>query len=403
MEDNALRLSAALAYYSIFSVAPLLIIAIGLAGWFFGADAVRGELDQQLRGMVGREAAQAVQSMVQSASKPSESLTATLMGLFILLVGASGVFGQLKDALNTIWEVKPRAGISLWPFLRERLLSFGIVLVIGFLLLVSLVLTALLSAFNRWIEVILRLPDWLWGGAGLLISLAVVTVLFALIFKVLPDANIDWHHVWIGALATGILFEIGKFLLGLYLGSESTASSYGAAASVVLLLLWIYYASCILLFGAEFTKVYAASIGPQPEPSELAEPVTTEARIQQGLEPHGALHQPPRESLPLVFGAFPLAGRAGGDELPSPPRHTSTAASLAAALGCGLAIGIVSRVVEDRVARDPRRQFRVGTRALGVAALLFFGRIMQRFLQGRRHPLPRGLLKLGRTLRHAFP
>jgi membrane protein len=283
LDDGALRLSAALAYYSIFSIAPLLVIVIGTVGWFFGADAVRGELQGQLSGMVGPQSAQVIESMVASASRPSDSKLAMLFGVVILLVGASGVFGQLKDALNTIWKVKAKSGVGIWLMLREHLLSFGMVLVIGFLLLVSLMLSSLLSAFSHWIERILALPSWLWGGAALLISFAVVTLLFAVIFKVLPDVQIDWKHVWIGSATTAVLFEIGKFLLGLYLGRESTASTYGAAGSVVLVLLWVYYASCILLFGAEFTKVYADSKGDAPPPEKLAEAITTEDGTPLGL------------------------------------------------------------------------------------------------------------------------
>lgn len=241
MEDNVLRLSAALAYYSysIFSIAPLLVIALGIAGWVLGPDAVRGHLDDQLRAMMGPEAAKAVQSLVQSASKPSDSAWATAIGFLTLLLGASGVFGQLKDALNTIWEVKALRSSGLFGFVKERLLSFGMVLVIGFLLLTSLVLTTALAALMKYFGGMFPISEAAVGITGFVVSAGIVTTLFALIFKVLPDANVCWRHVWIGAAVTALFFEIGKFLLGFYLGRQSTASSYGAAGSVVLVLLWV--------------------------------------------------------------------------------------------------------------------------------------------------------------------
>lgn len=283
MEDKALRLSAALAYYSIFSIAPLLIIAISLAGLVLGEEAVRGQLDDQLTGYVGAQAAAGMQSMIKSASKPASSWVGAIVGFATLLLGASGVFGQLKDALNTIWEVKAKGGVGIWGFMRERLLNFGMVLVIGFLLLTSLMITTALAALNGYFESRLGIPPFFGGLIAFIASLAVVTTLFALIFKVLPDAQIEWRNVWTGALVTALLFEIGKFGLSYYLGRESTASSYGAAGSVVLILLWVYYASCILLFGAEFTQVYARESGPRIIPSPGAVAVTKEGRAQQGL------------------------------------------------------------------------------------------------------------------------
>jgi membrane protein len=378
MENNALRLSAALAYYSVFSIAPLLVLSIGIAGWFFGADAVRGHLDDQLKGLVGGQAATAIQSMVQSTSQPSKSITATIVGVVTLLIGASGVFGQLKDALNTMWGVKASSGLGWRAFVRERLLSFGMVLVIGFLLLTSFLLTTALTAFNHWMESLIELPTWVWGGAALLLSMVVITVLFATIFKVLPDVTISWRHVWVGAFATALLFEVGKFGLAYYLGRESTASGFGAAGSVVLLLLWVYYASCILLFGAEFTQAYAVAHGAKLAPTELAEPVTAEARAQQGMEPHKsspAIPEPPRESLPAIFPA-PVAVPAGPpsrlDELSDLARE-HMAAGMLGALGFGLAAGWASRLAErERI--DPKDQMRVSANMLSAAALLLLTR-----------------------------
>lgn len=270
LDDGALRLSAALAYYSIFSIAPLLIIVIGIAGLALGDEAVKSQLDDQLRGYVGAQAAEGIQSLVQGAAKPTEGWMGAITGFFALLIGASGVFGQLKDALNTIWEVKAKKGGGILSFVRERLLTFGMVLVIGFLLLSSLVMSAALAALSSYLNHLLGVPPNVWAAISFIVSVALVTALFAFIFKVLPDAKVAWKDVWIGAGATALLFEAGKFGLAFYLGRESTASAYGAAASVVLLLLWIYYASAILLFGAEFTQVYARAAGRIVEPSANA-------------------------------------------------------------------------------------------------------------------------------------
>ena len=281
MEDNALRLSAALAYYSLFSIAPLLIIAISVAGLVLGEEAVRGQLDDQLKAYVGPQAAASVQSMIKSVSKPSDGWTGAVVGFITMLLGASGVFGQLKDALNTIWEVRSKGGGGVMGFIRAHLWNFGIVLVIGFLLLTSLLLTTALAGLSDYFESKVGMPAFVGALFAFVISFGIVTTLFALIFKVLPDAQIEWRDVWIGAGVTALLFELGKFGLSFYLGRESTASSFGAAGSVVLILLWVYYASCILLFGAEFTQVYARETGHDILPAAGAVAVTAESRAQQ--------------------------------------------------------------------------------------------------------------------------
>jgi membrane protein len=292
--------------------------------------------------------------MVQSTSQPSKSLVATAVGIVTLLLGASGVFGELKDALNIVWKVRAKSGLGWRPFVRQRLLSFSMVLVIGFLLLVSFLLTTLLSGFSRWVEAILRLPNWIWGGFGILLSLGVVMCLFALIFKVLPDVRIDWRHVWVGAAFTAVLFEIGKFGLAYYLGRESTASSFGAAGSVVLLLLWIYYASCILFFGAEFTKVYAGSGGLRILPTSLAEPTVPEPIT--GALITLPISEPARESLREVFPPAPPpsppVSPSRFSELPEFARK-NMAATLLSSVGIGLVFGLVSRVW----LRDSSRRF----------------------------------------------
>ena len=278
MEDKALRLSAALAYYSIFSIAPLLVITIGVVGLVLGQEAVSGQLYGELKSYMGSQSAEAIQSMVQSASKPSQGVMATVMGFVLLILGASGVFGELKDALNTIWGVKPKAGLGIIGMVRGKFLNFGMVLVIGFLLLISLMMSTAIAGLNHRLESILALPSFVWSVLAFIISTGLVTTLFAMIFKVLPDAQIRWRHVWFGALITALLFEIGKTGLGWYLGREGTASAYGAAGSVVLLLLWVYYTSCILFFGAEFTQVYAEANDYKIEPTANAMRVTAEQR-----------------------------------------------------------------------------------------------------------------------------
>ena len=285
LEDKALRLSAAVAYYSIFSIAPLLVISIGIAGLAFGEEAVRGQLQGQLTSYIGAPAAEGVQSLIQTASKPSQGIMATIIGFATLLLGASGVFGELKDALNTIWEVKAKPGNTFKRFFRDRLMNFGMVLVIGFLLMTSLLMTTAIAALNHYLEMMFKLPAAVWAVIASLVSFSIVTTLFAFIFKVLPDAKVMWRNVWIGAAVTAALFETGKFGLSFYLGRESTASGFGAAGAVILLLLWVYYSSCILFFGAEFTQVYARETGHRILPSKNAEPMLPEERARQGLNP----------------------------------------------------------------------------------------------------------------------
>jgi membrane protein len=266
-----------------FSIAPLLLIAISVAGLIFGEEAARGQVVTQIQGMVGREGGEAIEGAIQNASKPSTSILATIIGLATLFLGASGVFGQLKDALNTIWEVKPKPGRGILATIKERFLSFTMVLGVGFLLLTSLVISAALAALGTFMSGLLPGLDILWQVVNFVISFAVVTLLFALIYKVLPDVKIAWRDVWIGAAVTALLFTIGKFLLGLYLGNASVGSAYGAAGSLLVILVWIYYSAQILFFGAEFTQVYAKRQGRVLEPEANVVPLTEEARAQQGM------------------------------------------------------------------------------------------------------------------------
>jgi membrane protein len=261
VEDNALRLSAALAYYSIFSLAPLLIIIISVAGLIFGEAAARGRIADQMRELAGQKAAEAIQALVAGTSRKSTSLSATILGLAVLLFGASGAFGELKSALNTIWGVQIKPGRAMFTMMRERFISFTMVLVVGFLLVVSLLVSAALAAFDDSLQKLMALPSIVWQGADIVVSVVVMTLLFAMIFKVLPNVILRWRDVWTGAACTAVLFTIGKFLIGLYLGTSGVTSYYGAAGSAVIILLWVYYSACILFFGAELTKVYVRKFG----------------------------------------------------------------------------------------------------------------------------------------------
>ena len=257
LDDKALRLSAALSYYSIFSLAPLLIIAISVAGLVYGEDAAKGMIDDELASIMGAPAAGALQELLAHSSKPSDNILATITGLVLLLIGAGGVFGQLQDSLNEIWKVPVKSGGGWKRMLRNRFLSYAMVLGSGFLLLVSLVLTTSLQAAHDSLGDLLPIHPAIWALVGSIVSFCIVAVLFGAIFKIMPDAGIEWRDVREGALVTALLFVIGKFFLGWYLGREATSSSYGSAGSLVVILLWVYYSSIILFFGAEFTQVHA--------------------------------------------------------------------------------------------------------------------------------------------------
>jgi len=268
--DNAFRLSAALAYYTLFSLAPVLVVAVAIAGFAFGREAVRGQLFEELRGLVGDSSAAALQTAVAAAAvRPSSGVVATAVGILTLIIGSSAVFGELQDDLNTIWDAKPPQGTGLWMMVRKRLLSLAMVAVIGFLLLVSLALSASVTLLGTYVADILPLSAVLLEGVNFLASLAITTMLFASIYKVLPDVDIRWSDVWFGAAATAAMFTLGKSLIGIYLGRTVVGSAYGAAGSLVVLLLWIYYSSLILFFGAELTQVYARSHGSRTDEAPI--------------------------------------------------------------------------------------------------------------------------------------
>jgi membrane protein len=269
--DDALRLGASLAYYTLFAIAPILLVATAIAGMVFDADGVRGRIVGQLDDLIGHEGARAVQSLLEGAGQRPAGLVAGGLGTITFGVAATGAFLELQGTLNTIWRVRRKPGTHLTQFLFDRLRSFGLVVAIGFLLMVSLAVTAALAAVSGWLSHRGPRVPLVWRGVTLCVSLAVSTGLFALLFRVLPDVRLRWRDVTTGAFVTAVLFTIGQQLIGLYLGQSSVASSYGAAGSVMILLLWVYYSCQILLFGAEFTREYAESQGSNPAPQAFAE------------------------------------------------------------------------------------------------------------------------------------
>ncbi|HEY9674813.1 MAG TPA: YihY/virulence factor BrkB family protein [Waterburya sp.] len=271
-QDQTSLMAAALAYYTVFSLAPLLIIVIAIAGTVFGEQAAKGELVAQIQGLIGKDGAELIQTAIENASQldPSQGPIPTLINISLLLSGATVIFGQLQTSLNKIWNVEPKPGNGIIDFLRQRLLSFSMVLIIAFLLLVSLVISTLLVIFGNYLRDLIPGFTYLWQALNFLISFGIITLLFAMIFKILPDAKIAWKDVWMGAAITALLFEIGKFLLGFYLGHTSFASAYGAAGSLVIILTWVFYSAQILFLGAEFTQVYVRSYGQEIVPAEYA-------------------------------------------------------------------------------------------------------------------------------------
>ena len=301
IDDGAMRLSSSLAYYAIFSLAPLLVIVISMAGLVFGEDAARGQLSQQIATLAGKGAGEAIQAAVQSsAAQKSAGVFATVLSTALLLFGASTVFAELKDALNTIWGVVVKPGRPFFTLVRDRFFSFSIVLAIGFLLLVSLVISVVLAALSIYMSGRFQLPPVVWQAWDFVISFAVVSGLFAMIFKLLPNVRLCWRDVWLGAVSTSLLFTLGKFVIGYYLATSSITSSFGAAGSVVIVLAWIYYTACILFFGAEITKGYTLKFGSGIVPNSRAVLIDDLLRARLGLSTATivAASTPPEEPPP---------------------------------------------------------------------------------------------------------
>ena len=269
-DDNVPRLGASLAYYTLFAIAPVLLVAIALAGLVFGADAVRGEIVGQLGALVGRDGAQGIQTLLEGASRRSEGILATVIGVVTSLLAATGAFLELQAALNAIWRVKPNPDANITSFMAARARSFGLVVGIGFLLLVSLAVSAALAALSNWLGRIAPGLPLVWNALNLIVSLGVITALFAMLYAFLPDVRLRVGDVLVGAFVTAVLFTLGKQLIGLYLGQSTTSSTYGAAGSVIVLLLWVYYSAQVVLLGAEFTRIYALREGLRPTPESFA-------------------------------------------------------------------------------------------------------------------------------------
>jgi membrane protein len=263
--------AASLAFYTLLSLAPLVILTIALAGVVMGEDTARDRIIHEVGQLVGPEGAKTINTVVESAHQSNDGVLSTVIGLVVLFVGASGVFGELQYAMNTIWGVKPKKTSGLVLLLRERVFSFAMVISVAFLLLVSLVVSAVLAGLGRFMAGSLPGGDSVWQVLNVVLSIGIITGLFAVIFKVVPDVEVRWRDVWVGALATAVLFTIGKQLLGIYLGKSSVASAYGAAGSIVALVVWVYYSSQLVFFGAEFTQVYARAVGRTITPSKHAE------------------------------------------------------------------------------------------------------------------------------------
>jgi membrane protein len=272
-DHDASTQSAALAFYTMFSLAPLLVVVITLFGLAFGADAVRGEILTEFQDWMGKDAASLVQSILRTAADTNR--LAGALSILVLIFGASGVFVQLQQSLNRIWGVVPKRGAALKTLLRKRMLSFAVVLGIGFLLVVSLILSTALTALGNYLERRFQLPVALLHVLNILTSLLLITLLFALIYRLLPDVKLTWRDVFLGAVVTSVLFGIGKTLIGFYLGRTGAASAYGAAGSLVMLLSWVYYSALVFLLGAEFTRVYTESLGDLPAPERGAKPADT--------------------------------------------------------------------------------------------------------------------------------
>src|SRR5829696_2228070 len=271
-DDKVTKLSASLAYYTVFSLAPLMIVIIAICGLVLGREAIQSSIDNQLQGFIGADAAGQLQEMIKNAAVSGKGVIATVIGVVTLLIGATSIFAEIQDSINSIWGLKPKPKVGIMKTIKNRLLSFGLIGSLGFLLLVSLAATTVVESIGDRLKAML--PDVtvvLFYIINLVLTLGVTTVLFAVIFKVLPDAKIKWKDIWPGAIATSLLFLIGKFAISLYVSKSDIGSTYGAAGSLAVILIWIYYSSIILYFGAEFTKSYAFNKGAKIIPNEYAE------------------------------------------------------------------------------------------------------------------------------------
>ena len=331
-DDFAPSMGAAIAYYTAFSIAPLIVIVLAIAGFFFGHEAAGGYLYGQLSGLLGRDGAKAVQDMVASARDPGEGIVATVIGGVLLIVGATTVFAELQSDLDRIWKAPAiKRPEGLWGLLRSRVLSLGLVVSIGFVMLASLVISAALAALTGMWGGVFENVEWLLQIVNFIVGLAVATVLFALMYKILPRVSIAWPDVWIGALVTAVLFSVGKFLVGLYIGKTSVGSSFGAAGSLAVLLVWVYYSAQIFLLGAEFTWVYAHRFGSR-RGKEM--PASVKATLATTSKPQGVATPPPAAVVNAPRAAAPeKADGLAATVLRHPAATAGTALVVGAVLG----------------------------------------------------------------------
>ena len=326
IQDRVLRLAAATAYYAVFSIGPLLVLVVAVAGLAFGPQRVRTEVTKEVQSYVGEKSARVIDSMM-SAQHESGNILATIIGGGALLIGAAGIFGQMQDSLNAIWGVTTKPGASIWAFLRDRFFSMAMILGIGFLLLISMVLTAMVDSFAGYLGNMMSVPKWVLPTVNDLISLFVVSLLFGLIFKVLPDVRLRWRHVWLGAVLTALLFTLGKFGLGIYLSHEINSSSYGAGSAFVVILLYVYYSSVILYLGAAFTKVYSMRRGIKVRPARYAIHMSPADWIMQGMprdEHVEAMARRMNEPEPAAGSSEAVPAGAGGGESPGGEAQATT-------------------------------------------------------------------------------
>jgi membrane protein len=334
--DYAPSMGAALSYYTLFSIAPLLLIVIAVAGLFFGDEAARGEITSGLSGLMGEEGGKAIEDMIASASKPAEGIIATVTGVFVLILGATTVFGELQNSLDRIWRAPAREAGGVWRLLRSRLLSIGMILGIAFLLMVSLVLDTVLNALGK-----------MWGtegwqvlaqGVNFAVGFALTTTVFALIYKLMPRARIEWHDVWVGALVTAALFTVGKFLISLYIGRSAVASSFGAAGSLAVVMIWVYYSAQIFLLGAEFTWVYSHEHG-----------------SRKGQKRPGRVEEKKAESVPVPAAPRPLPPMPAPEPVAVHKRQPLVTFGIAAAIGA--AAGVIFRAKPGFIFHRSRPRF----------------------------------------------
>jgi len=353
VDDRAPSMGAALSYYTVFSIAPLLLIVIAVAGLVFGTDAAQGAIVEQLQGLLGERAAQTIQDVLRSVSEPKEGAIATIVGVVVLLIGATTVFAELRDDLDRVWKAPARAKpTGVWGWIRSRILSFGLILAFGFLMLVSLAASASIAALGKWWVPLFGGWEVFAQAVNFIVSFGLITVMFALIYRLMPHVSVQWRDVWVGSVVTALMFNAGKLLIGLYIGKSSVASGFGAAGSLAVLLLWVYYSAQVFLLGAEFTRVFAQTHGSMQPAGAQAKPAAA--------QPPAAAGQPFAAKTTDLAKARAAASVDKGNML---QRHLLAASAVAAALGAATAFVIRRHHGQPHAARRPQQPRRRSPRA----------------------------------------